>query len=167
MSIRKRQGACGFTLPELLLFVVVVSVALAGVLMVLNLDGSRSADPAQRKQAIAIAEAFMDEVMTREFSNPNEFTGVSNQNNRPIFVDVDDYNGFSSNGIYTRGSAFAAGTLINGLEDYAVTISVSATSSATGPVDQQVTAGKMKKITVRVTAPGGEVIPLVGYVADY
>jgi MSHA pilin protein MshD len=156
----------GFTIPELLLFIVVVSVALAGVLAVLNLDAGRSADPAQRKQAIAVAEAFMDEVMTREFSNPDGYTGLSNQNNRPVFIDVDDFNGFSSSGIYTRGSAFVSGALIGGLEDYSVAIQVAATTIPTGPSGQQVGAGKMKKITVQVTTPGGEVIPLVAYLAD-
>lgn len=156
----------GFTLPELLLFIVVVSVALTGVLAVLNLNGARSSDPAQRKQAIAVAEAFVDEVMTREFSNPSEFTGASNQTNRPMFVDVDDYNGFSSSGVYTRGSVLTQGTAIDGLAGYSVSIVVTATTSPTGPAGQQVSTGKMKKITVRVTAPSGEAIPLVAYVAD-
>lgn len=156
----------GFTIPELLLFIVVVSVALTGVLAALNSTGARSSDPAQRKQAIAVAEAFIDEVMTREFSNPDEYTGISNQTNRPVFVDVDDFNGFSSNGIYTRGTAFIPGTLISGLEDYSVAIQVAATTTPTGPSGQQVSAGKMKKVTVQVTTPGGEVIPLVAYLAD-
>ena len=55
-----RQG--GVTLIELIVFIVIVSVGLAGILSVLNLTTRHSADPMIRKQLLAIAEGLMDEV---------------------------------------------------------------------------------------------------------
>ena len=58
----------GFTLIELIVFIVIVSVALAGVLTVLNVTAKSSADPMIRKQALAIAEAVLEEVMLQPFT---------------------------------------------------------------------------------------------------
>ena len=45
----------GFTLVELLIFIVVVGAGLAGILSVMDTSVKSSADPMVRKQAIAIA----------------------------------------------------------------------------------------------------------------
>ena len=58
----------GFTIIELIVFIVIVSVALAGVLTVLNVTAKSSSDPVVRKQALAIAEAVLEEVMLQTFT---------------------------------------------------------------------------------------------------
>lgn len=63
-SFRQR----GLTLIELIMFIVIVGAALAGVLTVLNLTVRNSADPLIRKQALAIAEAVLEEVMLQPFT---------------------------------------------------------------------------------------------------
>jgi MSHA pilin protein MshD len=74
MFINKRgawvgsKNSSGFTIVELVLFIVVVSVAIAGVLSVMNLTASHSADPQIRKQALSIAEALMEEVSLARFT---------------------------------------------------------------------------------------------------
>lgn len=62
----KRQD--GISLVELVIFIMVVSVGLAGVLSVLNRSTAESADPLQRKQALAIAEALMEELTLARFT---------------------------------------------------------------------------------------------------
>jgi MSHA pilin protein MshD len=66
MCISRRQH--GMTLIELIVFIVIVSVALVGVLTVLNITAKSSADPMVRKQALAIAEAVLEEVMLQPFT---------------------------------------------------------------------------------------------------
>lgn len=66
MSAKQRQH--GLTLIELIVFIVIVGVALAGVLTVLNHTTRHSADPMIRKQALAIAEAILEEVMMQPFT---------------------------------------------------------------------------------------------------
>ena len=62
------HGQRGFTLIELVIFIIVVGVGLAGVLSVFNLTVFRSADPMVRKQMLSIAEALLEEVAMQPFS---------------------------------------------------------------------------------------------------
>lgn len=66
MCTSRRQH--GFTIVELIVFIVIVSVALAGVLTVLNVTAKSSADPMIRKQMLTIAEALLDEVQSQPFT---------------------------------------------------------------------------------------------------
>jgi len=67
-----RQG--GFTLIELVFFIVIVSIAVAGITLVLNKVIRTGADPVVRKQALAIAESLLEEVelMPFTFCDPND-----------------------------------------------------------------------------------------------
>lgn len=58
----------GASLLELIVFIVIVGTALAGVLSVLNLSVRHSADPMLRKQMLAIAESLLDEVQLQPFT---------------------------------------------------------------------------------------------------
>jgi MSHA pilin protein MshD len=62
------------TLIELIVFIVIVSTALAGVLTVLNITARSSADPMIRKQMLAIAEGLLEEVVLQPFTwcDPDE-----------------------------------------------------------------------------------------------
>ena len=62
------RGVFGITLVELLIFIVIVSVGLAGVLTVYNTVVRRSADPLIAKQMTAIAEALLEEVQLMPFT---------------------------------------------------------------------------------------------------
>ena len=66
MSIKRAQA--GLTLIELIVFIIIVSVALAGVLTVLNVTTKSSADPMIRKNMLAIAESLMEEVQLQSFT---------------------------------------------------------------------------------------------------
>ncbi|MGC2519927.1 MAG: type II secretion system protein [Burkholderiales bacterium] len=151
-----RPRAAGFSLIETIVFIVIVSVALVGVLSVLNLTAARSADPMQIKQAVAIGEGFIDEIFSRDYSNPAGYAGPSTDP-RSKFADVDDYNGYvatTTPGIYTRG-----GTSIAGLTQYSVTVSVAPEAAINGV--------PMKAITVTVTDPSGNTYPFSAYKANY
>ena len=64
----RRKDQAGMSLIEVIVFVVIVGVALAGVLSTLNLTTAKSADPLIRKQMLAIAEGLMDEIQLRPFT---------------------------------------------------------------------------------------------------
>lgn len=68
MCIDRRHHQRGVTLIELIMFIVIVSVALVGVLTVFNVTTRSSADPMIRKQMLAIAEAVLDEVQSQPFT---------------------------------------------------------------------------------------------------
>jgi MSHA pilin protein MshD len=68
MSIRHRIRQGGMSLIEMIMFIVIVGAALAGVLTVFYQTVLRSSDPLVRKQALAIAESVLEEVMLQPFT---------------------------------------------------------------------------------------------------
>jgi MSHA pilin protein MshD len=58
----------GVSLVELIIFIVVVGVAVVGVLAAINLGTRTSADPMVQKQALAAAEALLEEVQLQPFT---------------------------------------------------------------------------------------------------
>ncbi|MYN30032.1 type II secretion system protein [Duganella sp. CY42W] len=56
------------TIIELVIFIVIIGIAAAALLQVLNLASRNSVDPLRRKQATLIAEAFMEEVQQAQFT---------------------------------------------------------------------------------------------------
>ena len=63
-----RRRTAGLSLIELIVFMVIVSVAVAGVLGALGIATRSSADPVIHKQALAIAEAVLEEVQLMSFT---------------------------------------------------------------------------------------------------
>jgi MSHA pilin protein MshD len=149
-----RRPQRGFTLIELIIFIVVVSIGMAGILTVMNTTVKSSADPMVRKQSIAIAEAMLEEISLKEYDNP---TGGYTGSNRAEFDDVSDYDGYATSG----GIVDLTGAVVAGLSSYNVAVAVAAESTAT-----ELTGVKAKKITVTVTGPAGT-IALLGYRALY
>jgi len=148
--IRKNQG---LTLIELIVAMVVISVALAGVMSVINYTTLHSADPVLRHQAIAIADAYMEEITLKNYSDPDADGEVS----RALFDDVDDYNGLSDSGAVDQN-----GNAISGLGNYSVSVSV--VPQNYGPSGNEVSG---LKIDVTVIDPAGESLILTGYRANY
>lgn len=144
----------GVTLIELIVAMVVIAVALTGVLSVINYTVTHSADPVVRHQAIAIAEAYMEEITLKDIADPD---GLTDSGGRTGFDDVDDYNGLVDNGAVDQ-----SGNTISGLADYRVSVTVTAQSY--GPVGNQVSG---RRIEVQVDAPSGESLSLVGYRAAF
>lgn len=144
----KRQA--GISLVELILFIVIVSIGIVGILSVMNITTQHSADPMVRKQALAAAESLLEEISLKEYTDPD---GSNAGETRPTFDDVDDYAGYTSTGIETID-----GTPIGALASYNVSVSVAV--SGLGGV------AEAKLITVTVTG-GGESIALSGYRTNY
>ncbi|MCX7147084.1 MAG: prepilin-type N-terminal cleavage/methylation domain-containing protein [Sulfuritalea sp.] len=162
MSVRYFRQS-GATLIELIVFIVIVSVALVGVLSVLNLTVKSSADPVQPKQALAIAEGMLEEVLLKGYCDPDTVDLITTapipacgakatEATRALYDDVDDYDGFHlANATTVIGSYAATG--------YAVDVSVAAPAMVNGQL--------VKEVRVTVTPPNGSAIVLYGYRANY
>jgi MSHA pilin protein MshD len=154
-----QRTAAGFTLPELLLLIVVFAVGLAGILVVINTVVTGSANPMGRKQAMAIAESMMEEVLAQPFAINGAAPGVKNQTTRAGFDDVRDYDGFTTSGIYRIEDGT---TRIVGLEKYNVAVTV----AEAAPAGSGVPSTASLQITVNVTGPHTS-YALSGYKLDY
>ncbi len=182
----KRVGQRGFTLIELIIFIVVVSSALAGVLLVLNNTVKSSADPMIRKQLLAIAEGVLEEVRMQAFTwcDPDDTNaatatsaasctggalGANDQLKAPLgptagesrsiappFDNVADYNGLSGIATNIAGAALPAG--------YSVAVTVA--QEALGPAAIQAPAAATLRITVTVTK-GSDSMVLEAYRTRY
>jgi MSHA pilin protein MshD len=176
--VRSRQG--GLTLVELIMFIVIVSVGIAGVLVAMNVTVQHSADPLITKQALAIAESLLEEIELQPYticdptddnvttataanecaslaqgigpspSNASRFT----QLNIPRFNNVGDYAGYSMNPVIDiSGSPVAA------LSAYRADVSISNPAAAINGVP----ASEILKIDVRVRGPSNTDLTLTGY----
>jgi MSHA pilin protein MshD len=59
----------GISLIELIMFIVIVSIALAGILLGINQITGHSADTMLRKQALTAAESLLEEIEAQTFLN--------------------------------------------------------------------------------------------------
>jgi MSHA pilin protein MshD len=140
----------GVTLVELILAMVIISIALTGILSVMNLTVSHSADPIVEHQAIAIAESYLEEILLQSFADPD---GTNAGETRATYDNVADYNGLNDIGAHNQ-----QGVLVSSLSYYNVSVAV---------VDQTVATLTPKQITVTVSGPGVSGITLVGYKFNY
>ncbi len=154
----------GFSLVEAIVFIVIVSVALAGVLSVMNFTTKHSADPLIRKQTIAVAESLLEEISLENFTTTSAAVAPT-QANRPFFDDIGDYNGFTTT---TGISPIDSSGVIPGLSGYNV-VSVTVVSADLGPASNLISAASnnAKIITVTVQGPDGVSVALSGYRTAY
>ncbi len=125
---------------------VIISIAVTGVLSVMTLTVRHSADPVVEHQAIAIAEAYLEEILLHAAIDPD---GSNVGETRASFDNVADY------GIVNDAGAFDhQGMPIYSLSSYNVSVAV---------VDETVATLAAKKITVTVSGPGVSGLALVGY----
>jgi len=151
IRLRRYQNQQGVTLIELIVAMIVISVALGGVLLVMNYTTARSADPVLRHQALAIAEAYMEEITLKNFADP----GGPPETGRADYDNVADYNGLADSGAHDQN-----GNAVTGLENYSVTVAVTSASFGSPTVNGL-------QIVVTVTDPAGESLTLTGYRANY
>ena len=149
MFMRIKQAACfplfqaGFTLIEIIISMVVISISVSGVLMAINFTVSHSADPVIQHQSITVAESYLDEIMLQSYAT------MANSGGRATYNDISDYNGLTDTGVKNQ-----YGTAISGLENYNVSISVTSTT---------ITGIAMKQVNVSVTGPDGTAISISAY----
>lgn len=148
---RKTLYQSGVTLVELILSMVIISIALTGIFTVMNLTVRHSADPVIQHQAVAIAESYLEEILLKSYDDPD---GVDGEASRDLFDDVDDYHGLNDSGVKDQ-----LGNSVTILSNYTVAVSVSSPITLAGGV-------LVKKVTVNVNGLGSN-LNLVGYRSDY
>jgi MSHA pilin protein MshD len=128
--------ARGFTLIEMVIALVVIAIAGAVLLSVFITPIASSADPQLRTQARAIASAYLDEILLREYgAGPGDCNGPS----RSTYDTIWCYDGLS------EAPRDQFGNPISALSGYTVSVDVSAAG------------GSAADISVRVRRPAGVV----------
>lgn len=175
----------GISLIELIMFIMIVSVALAGILLVMNTTTMGSANPLIQKQSLAIAESLLEEVelMPFTFCDPDDDNAgtaqvaavdpvngcatwveglpdndVSRYDAALPYDNVSDYAGFT---MAAGGILDVTGTPIGPAAGYSATIAVTPAALDAVP------AAESLRITVTVTGPDGVSVAVDGYRTRY
>ena len=189
MCTTSRQS--GTTLVELVVFIVIISVSIAGVLLAIDRSARYSTDPLITKQALAIAEALLEEVQLMPFTycdpdDDNVATASSStgcatttevigpepgQSEKryiiPVvspfpFDNVNDYHGFSMSSIVD-----VTNTPVGSISAYAANVTVVAAPLGTIGANDSDGQANVLLITVNVSGPLGVNVALQGYRTKY
>lgn len=93
--LTKRQG---FTLPELVISIVVISIAVLGTLLGIRATVRHSADPMITQQAVAIAESYLEEIAAKPFPTAALPCSGTPPALRADYATICDYKGIPSGG---------------------------------------------------------------------
>src|SRR3990172_7759417 len=156
--LRDQRRQQGLTFVELIVTIVIVGIAVSGILLVMNMTTSHSADPMLREQAILIAESYMEEILAQKFWDPdtNTVCPTPEVGGRSAYDNVCDYHNVANNGCNSPagGACDRQGSTIAGLERYNVFSTIESSSTLTfGPSSSPVDntgATRLLRITVRV-----------------
>ncbi len=147
-SLSLHDSQKGATLVELIISIVILSILSVGIMSLISGTVLNSSKPLIRTQAIAIAQSYMEEILSRPLDDPS---GSDGETVRASFDDVDDYNNLSDQ----NGAENSSGNIITGLEGYNVTVSVT---------DVTVNGLSGEKIQVTVTHDSGSInLPVTAY----
>lgn len=183
MSIRRPTNfytrCAGFTIVELVIFIAIISIAVVGILSVMNLTTSHSADPQIRKQALSIAEALMEEVSLAKFTycdpaDPDAERAISVAdchtapetpgpeialgNQRPF----DNVNDYAADAVSEHPIAITdVNNAVPGLNNYTARITISPQAL------NGIAADEVLHIRIRVLYENAEMVVLDGYRTRY
>lgn len=168
----------GVTLVELILSVVIIGVGLAGIIAVINQNVLSSADPMAQHQAVAIAEAYMEEILAKDFCEPGNTCTPGTPNNPPpgatcqicgvvearaLRNSVCDYNNHADNNGPGQGPRDQNNSVL-GLDNYTVQVAV-AQDAVLGALNGQ--NCDVLRVDVTVTGPVNTNFTLSGYRTNY
>lgn len=144
----------GVTLIEMVIAITIVAIAATTILAAIGAIASRSADAMMQQQAIAIAQAYLDEIEQRWVVDPN---GTPPNTGRGSWDLVDEYNG-----LVNVGAEDQFGNPIAALSNYTVSVATTTTSGLTG-----VPSASARRIDITVSYPPGYSVTLSGYRTKY
>jgi MSHA pilin protein MshD len=153
-----------FTLIEIIVTIVIVSIAATALLSVFSSLIRTSADPMIQQQAVTIAEAYMEEIMLQSFDDPTDTelgaaAVEAGETSRALFDDVQDYNHLGTTQVRNQNNGVVAA-----LADYSITVSVTATAlNSTNPVP----AAASMRIDITVSHPAIGDIGLSAFRTDF
>lgn len=152
--IATRQQYLGFTLIEVIIILVAVSILMTVIMRVFDLTSQRSADPMLRVQATAIAQGYLEEALLKAYADPQIETGSCEEGaaNRSSFDDVNDYACISAS---SPQDQYGVGLI--GLTAFAVNVSVTDDNLGAGAnqaparrVQVDVTHSSISRVAVRL-----------------
>ena len=171
----KQQGG---TLVELVISIVVLSIAMVAMMNSFSLSMSHSADPLWRNKSLKLAQLYLDEILAKNYAENTPLGGLpfvpnpdcdnlqsDGEASRALYNDVDDYNG-TTTGVTDKPPVSINGSLDASYADYSVSVLVTCDDGAVGAMGVEPN-DNAKKITVTVTPPNQSPMTFAAYKANY
>lgn len=155
----KPKRDCGFTLVEMIITITLAGIIAVGIVQVSGKMVSQSANPMLRYQAIAIAEAYLNEILAKNFEPLSSCTAATD---RSQFKSICQYNGLNDS-VAAGGAKDQNNTAIAGLAAYAVTVNVTESDKLGDITDATAT----QLITVSVDGPADLDASLSAYRSNF
>jgi MSHA pilin protein MshD len=170
MNLQKRQT--GFTLIETVIVIVLVGAMMAGMTALFMNNVGNSHRPYLRQKALAVANAFMDEILRKQWNEATPLGGGcvnagvscatgpsavaigSDGESRASYDDIDDYHGLNQS-----PPQDSSGADMPGYGGYSVDVSVVQPAANWNGVP----AANVRLITVSVTSSSNETIDVSAY----
>jgi MSHA pilin protein MshD len=152
-----RKHHQGATLIELVMIIVIISVAIAGVMGAFSLIAGRSADPLNQTRAVALSQLYMDEILAKQFADKSPLGGGAvsaakadcpnvgvDGESRSTLNDVDDYDGLDNDPPQNSEEES-----LNGYSSFRVSVSVQCAGSEVGFAQNH----QAKRVDITITDP--------------
>jgi MSHA pilin protein MshD len=163
-----RRGAHGVTLIEVIVFILIVSLAVVAIVNLLGMSTANSADPLVYRQNLAVGESLVQEIDAIAYHQKDPYNpsgandaigpeaGEARSGSVLPFDNPNDYSGYAETGITTPD-----GTAISALSTYSA--SVLASQQAMGNIP----ASDGLLVAVKVTGPNGQPVIIYSFRAMY
>jgi MSHA pilin protein MshD len=192
-TISPKQYSKGFTLIELVIGIVLFSIAMVTIVSVIMPQTKQAIDPLWQVRALTLGQSLLSEISSKAFDENSTITsgrqacnftssctlsgnlGADTGESRNNFDDIDDYDGLNLTGLEISNASESS--LSADVSDlflgFQAQISVVYDDNTDGindddldndsNLDTGTVAGNKKLITVIVITPGGEEIPFSSY----
>ncbi|MFT4652968.1 MAG: MSHA pilin protein MshD [Kangiellaceae bacterium] len=189
--INKKHNNNGFTLVELVIGIVLLSVAMVTIVSVIIPQSKQGIDPLWQVRAVSLAQSLLTEISSKAFDEQSlaaggrqacndgttactssDALGPDASESRNNFDDIDDYTNLTLIGadITNASGIILSGDIVDLFLGFEADISVVYDDNTDGindaepDSDSSVTVtGNKKLISIIITTPGGEKMPFSAY----
>lgn len=152
----------GFTLIETVMFIVVVSIAVAAISQQVIQSAGHSADPLTRQRAVTILHQYLDQMQTAKWDTTTPDGGGAATTQSAVGLDagevctlgtLDDFDDFDCFDNTDLGESY--------------TVDITVTNGAANWGNPVVPAAQHKKAVINVSTPIGDTLSITLYRANY
>lgn len=154
----------GVTLVELVISIIILSIAMIALMNAFSLSMGSSADPLWRNKTLKLAQLYLDEILAKNYDHATPVGGLPfvaspscaslgpDGETRAEYNDVDDYHD-----PVAKAPSSLTGSLDSSYDDYLVTITVECDDDTVVSAMENSTTvsnAQAKKISIEITPPG-------------
>lgn len=161
-----KRALKGFTLVEMVMTIVIISIALVASLQAFSTISGRSADGMVQTRTLDLAQLYLDEILNHRFDEDTGTFGIPTYTGacritddgeaREDYDDVDDFNDVSN-----EIPSFIDSSIASEYNGFRVSISVSCANSI------GINSGGAKLIQISISNPIGQTSVFAAYKGNY